>query len=53
MHHNQGRAYLKIKTYVQAGKPLMDAMGVKTIMLFTDSRGAIEEAMRYDIIVVC
>ena len=47
MHRSQGRAYLKIEAYVRAGRPLMDAMGVSTVMLFTDSRGAIEEAMRY------
>ena len=46
MHRNQGRAYIPIEAYVRAGRPLMDAMGVNTVLLFTDSRGAIEEAMK-------
>jgi hypothetical protein len=42
----QARAYLRIDTYVRAGRPLMDAMGIKTIFLVTDSKGAVDEAMK-------
>jgi len=46
MHRSQGRAYLKVETYVRASRPLMDALGIRTVLLFTDSRGAIEEALK-------
>jgi hypothetical protein len=46
MHTGQARAYLKISVYVKAGRPLMDAFGVKTVFLVTDSQGAIDEAMK-------
>jgi len=46
IHRNQGRAYLTIDSYVRAGRPLMDAMGLDTIVLLTDSRTAIDEALR-------
>eukprot|EP00607_Mallomonas_marina_P003626 CAMPEP_0182440272 /NCGR_PEP_ID=MMETSP1167-20130531/86954_1 /TAXON_ID=2988 /ORGANISM="Mallomonas Sp, Strain CCMP3275" /LENGTH=624 /DNA_ID=CAMNT_0024634177 /DNA_START=836 /DNA_END=2711 /DNA_ORIENTATION=- len=46
MHRNQGRAYIPIHAYVKAARPLMDAMGVDTVLLFTDSQTAIEEALR-------
>lgn len=45
MHTGQARAYLKIKNYIEASRALMDAMGIKTIFLVTDSQGAIDEAM--------
>lgn len=46
MHSGQGRAYLSIESYVRAGRPLMDALGIHTVLLFTDSIKAIEEALR-------
>lgn len=46
MHRGQGRAYISIEAYVRAGRVMMDALGVKTILLFTDSVRAIEEALR-------
>eukprot|EP01042_Synura_sphagnicola_P014629 gene14629-18513_t len=43
MHRGQGRAYLSIEAYVRAARPMIDALGLKTILLFTDSVAAIEE----------
>jgi len=40
------RAYLSIGTYVRAARPLLDKLGVKTIMLFSDSSTAIDEALK-------
>ena len=45
LHPHQGRSYASIEAYVRAGRPLLDALGIKTILLFTDSSAAIEEAM--------
>lgn len=45
-HPNQGRAYIAVETYVRAARPMMDALGIKHILLFTDSAKAIEEALR-------
>ena len=41
----QSRAYIKIESYIRAARPMLDAMGISTIMLFTDSGSAIDEAM--------
>lgn len=46
MHRSGGRAYLSIEAYVRAGRGMMDALGVRTVLLFTDSQGAIDEALR-------
>mmetsp|Transcript_32219 Transcript_32219/g.32845 ORF Transcript_32219/g.32845 Transcript_32219/m.32845 type:complete len:466 (-) Transcript_32219:29-1426(-) len=46
LHGGYGRAYLSILTYVRVGRPMMDALGVRTILLLTDSQTAIEEALR-------
>ena len=43
-HAGQSRAYIRVESYVRAGRPFMDKMGIKTILLFTDSQSAIEEA---------
>ena len=39
------RGYIKIHTYVKAGRALMDALGVRHVFLVTDSQGAIDEAI--------
>ena len=41
----QARGYVKIHTYVKAGRALMDAFGVQHVFLVTDSQGAVDEAM--------
>lgn len=42
---DQSRAYIRVESYVRAGRPLMNAMNITTIFLFTDSQSAIDEAM--------
>ena len=41
----QARGYVKIHTYVKAGRALMDDFGVRHVFLVTDSQGAIDEAI--------
>ena len=35
---------MKLISYIKAGKPLMDKMGIKNVLLFTDSASVIQEA---------
>ena len=44
-HLGQARAYVKVHTYVKAGRALMGAFGIRHIFLVTDSQGAIDEAI--------
>jgi hypothetical protein len=45
MHTNSGRGYIAVQEYVSAGKPFMDELGIRTILLLTDSQSAIDEAL--------
>ena len=42
----QGRGYLPVDAYVKAGRPYMDELGIRTILLLTDSQSAIDEALQ-------
>ena len=46
MHRGQGRSYIAVESYIRASRPIMDAMNIKTVLLFTDSQAAIDEATR-------
>ena len=39
------RAYITLESYVRLGRPLMDVMGIRTILLLTDSQDVIKEAV--------
>jgi len=43
-HLGQARPYIELQTYVRAARAFIDALGVTTILLLTDSQAVIEEA---------
>lgn len=45
LHRGQARAYLTVDTYVRAARPYLDALGINTILLLTDSQAAVDEGI--------
>ena len=43
-HINQARTYVKFETYIEGARTFLDVLGIKNILILTDSMAALEEA---------